>query len=85
MAPAYGYADGWQKTGAAENMHDELRRACRIAAARDPEPTAAIIGSRSVKAAGTAGRDSRGYDAGKRSAAASGTSRSIRSGCCSPC
>jgi len=26
-------------------MHDELRRRCRIAAGRDPEPTAAIIDS----------------------------------------
>jgi transposase len=60
------YASGWEKTCAAENMHDELRRQCRIAAARDPEPTAAIIDSQSVKAAGTVGKPSRGYDAGKK-------------------
>lgn len=47
-------------------MHDELRRQCRIAAARDPEPTAAIIDSQSVRAAETVGKGSRGYDAGKK-------------------
>ncbi len=62
----YDYASGWEKTGATETMHDELRRQCRIAAGRDPGPTAAIIDSQSVKAAETAGKPSRGYDAGKK-------------------
>ena len=44
----YDYTDGWQKTGATEGMHDELRRQCRIAAGRKPEPTAAVIDSQSV-------------------------------------
>jgi hypothetical protein len=47
-------------------MHDELRRACRIAAGRQPEPTAAVIDSQPVKAAETVARDSRGFDAGKK-------------------
>jgi transposase len=29
---AYGVLDGWQKSGATEQMHSELRRQCRIAA-----------------------------------------------------
>jgi transposase len=62
----YGYADGWQKTGATERMHDELRRQVRIAADRNPEPTAAVIDSQSVRAAETVGKDSRGFDAGKK-------------------
>jgi len=62
----YGYADGWQKTGQTEHMHDELRRQVRIAAGRKPEPTAAVIDSQSVKAAETVGKGSRGYDAGKK-------------------
>ena len=66
-------------------MHDELRRQCRIAAGRSPEPTAAIIDSQSVKAAETVGKPSRGYDAGKKITAASGTLPSTRSGCCCPC
>jgi transposase len=56
----------WQEEGATEMMHDELRRQCRIAAGRKPEPTAAIIDSQSVKAAETVSKGSRGYDAGKK-------------------
>jgi transposase len=55
----YGALDGWGKSGATEAMHDELRRACRIAAGREAEPTAAVIDSQSVKAAGTVVKDSR--------------------------
>ena len=47
----YDVADGWHKSGATGKMHDELRRQCRIAAGRTPEPTAAVIDSQSVKAA----------------------------------
>ena len=47
-------------------MHDELRRQCRIAAGREPGPTAAVIDSQSVKAAETVAAASRGYDAGKK-------------------
>jgi transposase len=62
----YDVLDGWEKSGAAEAMHHELRRQCRIAAGRAPEPTAAVIDSQSVKAAETVGKPSRGYDAGKK-------------------
>ena len=62
----YDVLDRWEKSGAAEMMHDELRRQCRIAAGRRPEPTAAIIDSQSVKAAETVSKDSRGFDAGKK-------------------
>jgi hypothetical protein len=47
-------------------MHDELREQVRVLAGRSPAPTAAIIDSQSVKAADTVGKDSRGYDAGKK-------------------
>ena len=43
-----------------------MSRACRIAAGREPEPTAAVIDSQSVKAAETVAAASRGYDAGKK-------------------
>ena len=62
----YDVLDRWEKSGATEKVHDELRRACRIAAGRRPEPTAAVIDSQSVKAAETVGKDSRGFDAGKK-------------------
>jgi transposase len=62
----YDVLDRWEKSGATDRIHDELRRQCRIAAGRRPEPTAAIIDSQSVKAAETVSKDSRGYDAGKK-------------------
>jgi len=62
----YDVLDRWEKTGAAQRMHDELRRQCRIAAGRKPEPTAAVIDSQSVKAAETVSKDNRGFDAGKK-------------------
>jgi transposase len=62
----YDVLDCWAKSGATETVHGELRRQCRVAAGRKPEPTAAIIDSQSVKAAETVGKRSRGYDAGKK-------------------
>ncbi len=47
-------------------MHDQLRDRIRKLAGRKTAPTAAIIDSQSVKAAGDAARSSRGYDAGKK-------------------
>ncbi len=62
----YYYVAGWQATGATAAMHDELREQVRVAAGRDPNPTAAIIDSQSVRAAETVARTERGYDAGKK-------------------
>lgn len=62
----YDGLDGWGKSGATEAMHEELRRQCRIAAGREPGPTAAVIDSQSVKAAETVAAASRGFDAGKK-------------------
>ena len=78
----YDTMAGWQASGATEAMHGELREQCRIAAGRKPQPTAAVIDSQSVKAAEEVARASRGYDAGKKITAASGTSPSTRPGCC---
>jgi len=47
----YDVANGWRKSRATGKMHNELRRQCRIAAGRQPEPTAAVIDSQSMKAA----------------------------------
>jgi transposase len=49
-----------------ERILDELREQVRIAQGRQPEPTAGIIDSQSVKGADTVGRCTRGYDAGKK-------------------
>lgn len=56
----------WYQDGAVDALHNELRDAVRRAAGRDPDPTAAIIDSQSVRAAETVDADSRGYDAGKK-------------------
>ncbi len=62
----YGYVHDWHHSGATRRMHDQLREQVRVLAGRRPQPTAAIIDSQSVKAADTVGKDSRGYDAGKK-------------------
>src|SRR4029450_13676356 len=56
----------WEKRRVTERILEELREQVRLAEGRNPEPSAGIIDSQSVKAAATAPRDSRGYDAGKR-------------------
>ena len=55
-------------------VHGRLRRACREQAGRAPEPTAAIIDSRSLRGAETVGRSDRGYDRAKK---IDGTKRQI--------
>ncbi|MFD0782358.1 IS5 family transposase [Micromonospora azadirachtae] len=49
-----------------EKLLAALRVKARVQQGRDPEPSAGIIDSQSVKGADTVGRDSRGYDAGKK-------------------
>ena len=43
------YAKRWQADGTWERVHDALRSEVRRAAGRNPEPSAAIIDSQSVK------------------------------------
>src|SRR3954468_20137186 len=62
----YAHFNRFNERGVTERILDELREQVRIAQGREPEPTAAIIDSQSVKGADTVGRGSRGYDAGKR-------------------
>src|SRR4051794_29533774 len=56
----------WEQRQVTERILEELREQVRIAEGRDAEPSAGIIDSQSVKGADTVGRDSRGYDAGKK-------------------
>ena len=56
----------WEKRHVTERILEELREQVRMPEGRDPQPSAGIIDSQSVKAADTVGRDSRGYDAGKK-------------------
>jgi transposase len=71
---AYRFFRRWRDQGLLEVLHDRLRRACRQAAGRGPEPTAAVIDSQSLRGAETVGAARRGYDAGKR---VNGTKRHI--------
>lgn len=45
----YWYLRRWRTDGTWEAINDALRRDLRIAAGRDPDPSAAIIDSQSVK------------------------------------
>ncbi len=56
----------WEKRQVTERILEELREQLRLAEGREPEPSAGVMDSQSVKAADTVGRDSRGYDAGKK-------------------
>lgn len=52
--------------GVTQQILDVLRRRIRKRAGRDPEPSAAVIDSQSVKGADTVGAGTRGYDANKK-------------------
>ena len=54
----------WRDDGTLDRVLDTLRRAARVAAGHDPEPSSACIDSQTVKAAATGG--TRSYDGGKR-------------------
>ncbi|KJE22893.1 transposase, IS4 family [Frankia torreyi] len=62
----YGFFRRWRKDGTAVRINAALRRKVRLFEGRDPEPSAGVVDSQSVKGAPTVGRDSRGYDAGKK-------------------
>jgi transposase len=81
----YDTLNGWQESGATEAMHGELRAACRIAAGRSPEPTAAIIDSRQSGPPRPSPSPAVASTRARKSAAASDTSPSMRAACCSPC
>jgi putative transposase len=58
----YGYFAAWRDDGTLTRLHDALRAQVRTAAGRNTEPTAAVIDSQSIRAAGTLPAASRGWD-----------------------
>ena len=62
----YGFFRRWANNGVIAYIRDQLREQIRIRMGRCPNPVTAVLDSQSVKAAETVGKDSRGFDAGKR-------------------
>ncbi len=61
----YAFFRRWRDHGLLTEFHDRLRGQVREKAGRDPEPSAGVIDSQSVKADAVVGSASRGFDGGK--------------------
>lgn len=62
----YFYFQRWAADGTTDRIHDALRDAVRDAAGRDPMVSAGAVDSQTVHGGSTVGKDTRGYDAGKK-------------------
>ena len=62
----YAYHARWARDGTLNHLHNALREQVRVAEGRQPEPSAALVDSQSVRAAETVARSTRGFDGGKK-------------------